>query len=111
MSSYLDFTTIAAADDLARDVVDLPEWGGRLHVRELTVGERLQLGSMHGENPERIPAWLVAVAACKADGSALFPDRAEAEAMLSRKGKALEKAAQAVLRLSGLGDEDATEGN
>ncbi len=92
-------------------MVDVPEWGGRLHIRELNLAERMQLGAMddHG----RIPAWLVAVAACTADGSPLFPDREAAEEMLARKGMPLKRVAEAIMKMSGLGDDDegTTEGN
>jgi hypothetical protein len=103
----LDFAAIAAAQDLARETVEVPAWGGSITVRELSMSERMALGKMSAETPERIPAWLVATAAIDATGAALFPDKAAAEAMLADKGKALETISLVVMRLSGLGgDED-----
>ena len=40
MGTMLDRNAILGADDLGREVVDVPEWAGSVQVRGLTAAER-----------------------------------------------------------------------
>jgi len=48
----LDRTAILTADDLAQEIVDVPEWGGSVCVREMT-GTELGQWQKIAEDPER----------------------------------------------------------
>lgn len=102
MSDLLKFDQIAAADDLKSETVDVPEWGGSMRLRELTVGEKLALSALAGSEPHRVPAWLVAQAAINDKGAPLHRDKAVMEAVIATKGDAVRRLSEVVVRLSGL---------
>jgi len=102
---------------VAPEKVDVPEWGGHVHVRGLTAREyeKWQLSNMaqaKGEAPrasmERMrgaTARLVVLGACDENGEPCFSDR-DIPVLMDMNNKALNRVAAAVQRLAGIGDED-----
>lgn len=114
----LSASDILRAADLARETVDVPEWGGAVTVRELSLGERLELAKLAGgESPAQVAAWLVATAAIDPSGEPLFPadERGDAvAALLAKQAGPVNRLSAAVMRLSGYLEEaetDALAGN
>lgn len=100
---------ILARDDIARAVVECPEWGGTVTVRGLTLAER---NSFKGVSEE--DAALKALILCMIDaktGKPLFS--AEDIAALGEKSPAvIDRLSQKILELSGIGqDAQAAEKN
>ena len=114
---------ILAADDLAEEVVDVPEWGGSVLVRELTGTVRdwyqkslIEFGMLKpGEEIEmKVRLENASVRLCalsiwdKAAGKPMFG--LEKVVQLGEKsGKALDRVYQVAQRLSALSDEDMKE--
>jgi hypothetical protein len=104
---------ILAADDLTRERVDVPEWGGPVFVRLMSAAEHARLGLAFDSIPkEKVREHVVALTLCDDAGNPLFtPDDVEA---LGRKSKdAIERVFAAAQRLNKLGaaDVEAAAGN
>ena len=79
--SFLTRDDILKIDDLKREAVDIPEWGGSIYVRELTGAERSELFALwkQDESDEKqvqdsfaIIVATVRLTACAEDGKPLF---------------------------------------
>lgn len=103
-SKALSADDILGADDLTIESVDVPEWGGTVHVRALSGAEREKYARSVEEYHAKgqMQALLVAMATCNAQGDRVFTDdRVE---LLSRKSaRAIGRLADVASRLSGLG--------
>lgn len=107
---------ILQADDLAVEVVEVPEWGGEVMVRGLTGKERgkfqammvTQKGNSTMLNTAalgEVNVWLCLFGICDEAGGRIFTDK-DFEALAKKSGTALERIASVIQRLSGLqGDE------
>ncbi|WP_461369485.1 hypothetical protein [Candidatus Darwinibacter acetoxidans] len=107
---------ILQAEDLPRELVEVPEWGGCVYVRALTGAERdafeasvvEQRGKSTKMNLRNIRAKLVALTAVDEEGKRLFTD--DDAALLGKKSAAaLDRVFDVAQRLSGLKDEDVEE--
>jgi len=104
---------ILAADDLPREAVDVPEWGGRIWVRALTAGERetwetRYLGTDEAASPaSRIRASLAVFACCDEAGKPLFTE-ADVPALAGKSAAAVLRIWRIAARLNGLGEERET---
>lgn len=100
------------------EAVEVPEWGGRVFVRELDAYDRDKLdGSLYREGQERpeladYRVRLVAAALCTADGTPYFKaGDPKAVHVLSRKSAApIRRVYDAAARLNRVRKEDAEEG-
>lgn len=100
---------ILEKDDLKRELVAVPEWGGEVLVRELTGRERDQyesgIISMKGRkvdlNLQNARAKLVAMAAINEDGTTIFRPKDVME-LGKKSSSALERVAEVIQRLSKL---------
>jgi hypothetical protein len=64
---------ILAADDLPREEVQVPEWGGSVWVRVLNAGDHARLGAEYETIPRsEIMVYLLARTLCDEAGAALF---------------------------------------
>lgn len=72
---------ILAAKDTKIELVDVPEWGGAVHVRQFTAAQRDEFDALLFPNPDEadpkpdtsnLRAKVVALAACDANGRPLF---------------------------------------
>jgi hypothetical protein len=97
---------ILGLDDLPREEVAVPEWGGSVYVRALTGGERHELSKLLGQG-DVTSAAIVALFAVDAQGSRLFTE-ADVEALEAKNGAALDRIVAAALRFNTL-TEDSVE--
>jgi hypothetical protein len=104
--------TILASDDIPSETVEIPEWGVELVVRGMSAGDRLSL--MHNAfDPatEQVnmsivyPDVVVACAYDPASGSPVFT-AADKDAIMGKSSAAVERIANAGLRLSGVGKDE-----
>lgn len=103
----LDRAAILAARDDRTELVDVPEWGGRVRMRGFTGTERdgweadIIAAERKGLVPRDIRVRRVAMCLVDEDGKRLFGDRDMAE--LGRKnGVVIDRLDDVVLRLSGM---------
>jgi len=107
---------ILGAEDLPRELVEVPEWGGCVYVRALTGTERdafeasvvEQRGKSTKMNLRNIRAKLVALTVVDEEGTRLFSD-ADVKLLGQKSAAALDKLFEVAQRLSGLRDEDVEE--
>lgn len=107
----LDREHILRGNDLPRETVRVPEWGGNVIVRCLTAAERdayeaaLYEAKQQGHGIfHNARAQLVCRACCAEDGSRLFLD-ADAETLGRKNAAAVDRLFAVAQRLSGLGGE------
>lgn len=116
MPKLLSRDEILAADDLPRELVDVPEWGGAVYVRTLTGEERdafeaatvQSRGKRVDLNLRNIRARLVALAVVDEDGRRLFTD-GDVAALGKKSAQALNTLFGVAQRLSGLTEADVEE--
>lgn len=106
----LTSTAILAAEDLPRETVDVPEWGGQvcvrtLYAKELDAFEIVQHESKKAGKPINFRAGLVARALCDENGTRLLDD-SQADALGNKSARVLDRLYDVAARLSGLGDRD-----
>lgn len=103
--------TILEFDDLEKEIVAVPEWGGlKVEVRSITSKTRsriLQQASKGGElNLERwFPELVVATAHDPESGEKLF-EPADVEALNEKNGNAISRLAEVAQRLAGMMEAD-----
>jgi len=101
---------ILQADDLKRETVDIPEWGGEVLLRELRGRERdaFEEGSMDKQRNvtmTNMRARLVALSAIDEEGERLFTAK-EATELGDKSATALNRLFEVCCRLSGITSED-----
>ena len=101
---------ILQADDLKRETVDIPEWGGEVLLRELRGRERdaFEEGSMDSKRNvtmTNMRARLVALSAIDEEGERLFTAK-EAKELGDKSATALNRLFEVCCRLSGITSED-----
>ena len=104
---------ILAAQDLAAETVDVPEWGGAVKVRGLSGGARDSLearftdekGRLDRDRFGRFRAAVAAASIVGPDGSLLFSD-ADIEALAEKSSAALGRVFDVAMRLSAARPED-----
>jgi len=103
---------ILQANDLKREVVFVPEWGGEVTVRTLTGEEKdaYEMAMYAGGKKDlsNIRAGLLARAIVGDDGKRLFTD-AEVQTLGRKSASALDRVYSAAARLSGISKEDEKE--
>lgn len=104
---------ILGARDFTTEAVEVPEWGGVVHVRSLTGAARDMIEARFvREETQGLKSLIVALTCCDPDGALLFTE-ADIPALGEKSAAALERVFDAGWRISGLGTgtiEDA-EGN
>lgn len=108
---------ILEADDLDREQVDVPEWGGPVYVREMTAAERDAFEAeildrkSDGEvevDLQNIRARLLVRVLCDEDGDRLFDD-ADIEPLSRKSGAVMGRLFQVAQKLNGLTAQDIEE--
>lgn len=99
---------ILAADDLPRETVAVPEWGGEVVVRALTGEERdayevETAQAMNAGNAPNMRARLVALTAIDEAGNRLFNHATHVQKLARKSGRALDRLFETAARLSGIG--------
>lgn len=96
---------ILQCDDLPKETVKVPEWGGEVQVRTMTGTDRDAFeASLIGKEGrlENVRARLVSLAVCDESGSRLFDD-ADVAALGAKSAKALDRVFAVAQRLNGIG--------
>jgi hypothetical protein len=112
----LSASEILGVDDTVIELVDVPEWHGKVRVRGLTGSERddFEEGLLERRGKTRevrftnLRAKLCALTMVDGDGKRLFTD-AQVEALGRKSAAALSRVFTVAQRLSGLSDEDVDE--
>lgn len=107
---------ILTADDIKRELVPVPEWGGDVWVRGMTGAERdkfesgivEQRGSNQTLNMSNIRAKLASMTICDGDGKRLFAE-GDVQALSQKSAAVLQRVFVVAQRLSGIGDDDVKE--
>jgi hypothetical protein len=103
---------ILQADDLKREVVDVPEWGGQVIVRTLTGDEKdsyeTSMFSGGKKDLKSIRAGLVARSLIDSDGRRIFTD-SEVVALGAKSAAAIDRIYSVAARLSSVSKEDEKE--
>jgi hypothetical protein len=99
---------ILAAQDLKREEVAVPEWGGSVLVRTMTGAERAaweqSLANGGKIDVSNVRARLVAACTIDESGALLF-SAADAQALGAKSGSALERVAKVAQRLNAITEE------
>jgi len=108
--SVLSKEQILQADDLRRETVEVPEWGGEVLLRELRGRERdaFEEGSMDSKRNvmmTNMRARLVAASAIDEQGERLFSNK-EAAQLGDKSATALNRLFEVCCRLSGITSDD-----
>lgn len=96
---------ILMCDDLPRETVQVPEWGGEVQVRTMTGADRDTFeASLIGKEGrlENVRARLVSLALCDELGVRLFND-SDVIALGQKSAKALDRVFTVAQRLNGIG--------
>lgn len=97
------------AVELKTEIVDVPEWGIKLGVREMDAAQRVKFG----EDAKKTPALalvrlLIACAFDPETGAAAF-EPAHQDSLLKKSGAVIDRIATVICRISGLTDQSAQE--
>lgn len=101
---------ILSADDLPRERVNVPEWGGDVFVRTMTGTDRdafeaSLIGNKDGRM-ENVRARLVSLTLCNEIGTRIFGDD-DIAALGTKSAKALDRVFAVAQRLNGIGVDQA----
>lgn len=107
---------ILAAEDMATEIVEVPEWGGSVRVKALSGAERdrFEESMMAGKGTARrfsmlnFRAKLVALCVVDSDGARVFED-GDVRALASKSAAALDRIVSVCQRLSRISEQDVEE--
>jgi len=105
--SVLTKQTILQCDDLPRQLVTIPEWGGDVYVRTMTGTDRDAFEAsllVNETRMENVRARLVALTLCDDAGARIFEDH-EIAALGKKSARALDRVFSVAQRLNGIGTE------
>jgi hypothetical protein len=113
---FLTKADILAAEDLPRETVRVPEWGGEVLVRGLTGAQRDEFeasvvvgkGSNREVNIKNLRAKLVSLSVVDEAGALLFTDK-DIDALGKKSAVALQRVFEVAQRVSGLTSADVDE--
>lgn len=116
MSESLNKESILKSDDLRREKVEIPEWGGHVWVRALSGKERdkyetsvvSRQGSRAKVDTKNIRARLASLTICDEEGNRLFSE-ADIEELGKKSASALSKIFNLSQKLSGVTAADVAE--
>lgn len=122
MSRALGRDQILAVEDLPRELVEVPEWGGAVWVRGLTGAERADYMQALVEIDDKGKARarvgqgelrLAYLCMCDEGGARLFDSGPDLEALGRKSSQALRRVVEVAERLSGIGADavERAEGN
>ena len=109
----LDRNSILQMDDLPKEQLSVPEWGGDLWVRTLTGTERdafeqSMVQKKNKPNLNNVRARFAVLTICDEKGERLFTDN-DAEALGKKSAAALDRVFEVAQRLNGFSDSDSEE--
>jgi len=99
----LTLDQILKVNDLKRETIEVPAWGGSVEIRELTAAEKLRIGAkVAGKDQAAMGADEVADLMIEAAAYGLGASRDQIAAVGSKSYEAIELVANKVLELSGM---------
>jgi hypothetical protein len=117
--NLLSKEAILAADDLPREIVSVPEWGGQVYVRTMTGTDRdaFEASLINRESGEsgtsskdqrmhNVRARLVSLTLCSESGERMFQD-GDIDALGRKSARALDRVFAVAQRLNGIGTDEA----
>lgn len=116
-ATILSRTDILSADDLKRELVEVPEWGGCVYVQTLNGAQRdawesrciaARKGDDGPLDTRQLKAQLVVGSLFDADGKRLFNDN-DVGMLNDKSGKVIDNLFQVCQKMSSLSDEDVDE--
>jgi hypothetical protein len=100
---------ILAANDVEVRDVEVPEWGGAIRVRSMTVAERNEFAARAGkESNISVGTWLVSRLAIDEEGNPVFKPE-DVAALEAKNAKALDRLVSAVLQLNSVDEKKVDE--
>lgn len=106
---------ILGAQDLASEMLDVPEWGGQVRVRELSAAQMAAFKARSVDAVDTnsrtvkdgaalfaLSCWVVAQGVVDADGARVFGDE-DVDALGGKSDQVIERLAERILGLSGAG--------
>lgn len=104
---------IFEADDITKELLEVPEWGVTVEIRSMTAGQRATLteGATSGDKVDVSNMYAKTVIATVFDPESGLPifNNNDREAILSKNGVVIERLATKALGSSGLGDKAVEE--
>lgn len=98
--------SILTVEDLPREEVDVPEWGGSVVVRTMTGSERDAFETVHIKDPTKdIRARLAVHTVCDDQGTLLFSLN-DVDAVGKKSAAALDRIFAVAVRLNGISKQD-----
>lgn len=109
----LSKSAILDSQDLPRELVEVPEWGGAVYVRTLNGTERDQfeqsmVGKKNKTNLDNVRARFAVLTICDESGMRLF-NTSDAEQLGKKSAAALDRVFAVAQRLNGFSDSDSEE--
>lgn len=113
MSKYLTRDRILAVQDFATEVVDVPEWGGQVLVRELSASEVEKIGfdmatpdgGVDARKARGVMQQVVVWAVIDENNESVF-NKNDVKELGQKSYPAIQRIASAIMRLSGLTAEE-----
>lgn len=107
---------ILSANDITKELIPVPEWGGEVYVKALSAGERDGYessmihfnGKKQSVNMENARAKLAALSICDENGARLFTDM-DVQDLTKKSAAALQRVFEVAQRLSKITDDDLEE--
>ena len=105
---------IFSADDITKELVEVPEWGVTVELRSMTAAERAGMTEQASRNGDKIDIKLmyaltiIATVYDPETGLPIFTDQ-DKEAILSKSGSVIERLATKAMGASGLSEKSVDE--
>lgn len=101
--ALLNFENIKNADDLPSKVINIPEWGGDIKIRILSLGERLELDEEF-ENKKEIDILVKWIAKCCVDdnNNPVFTTEEQIKVLTQKNGDVIMRIFKEIKHLSNL---------
>lgn len=101
--------SILAADDLRRESVDVPEWGGSVIIRTMTGSERDAFEAEHLKDPSKdLRARLAVHTVCDEQGQLCFAP-SDVAAIGQKNAAALDRIFAVAIKINGISKQDVAE--
>jgi hypothetical protein len=114
--AVLTFDAIVSQQDLPKELVKVPEWGGEVYISTMTAADRdsyelsvanMQNGKMK-TNMQNIRAKLVARCLVDEDGKRIFPE-SKVDDLGKKSAKVLDRLFEIASRVNGINEADQVE--
>jgi hypothetical protein len=102
VEKVLSADDILGTKDLAPVPYDIPEWGGKVYIRQLSAAEGRELGDLiEGPQKKGTTVKIVLFGLCDASGKRIFQDH-QTKAMEGKCMKVINRVSTEILKVNGL---------